>query len=110
TSHQDLWSHVALTFDSVGTTHKIYFNGSQAATTTDSTATTTDRTGLTIGTAAFLGSFLKAKLDEFRISNIFRGADWIATEYNNQVAPATFFSKGSEQTVSGDTLLGQIWM
>lgn len=35
-------------------------------------------------------------LDEVRLSLSVRSADWIATEYNNQSAPGTFFSVGSD--------------
>jgi biopolymer transport protein ExbB len=31
-------------------------------------------------------------LDEARISNTTRSAGWIATEYNNQNSPATFYT------------------
>ncbi len=34
-------------------------------------------------------------LDEVRISSIARSADWIATEYNNQSSPITFYDEGS---------------
>ena len=35
-------------------------------------------------------------LDEARLSNVARSADWIATEYNNQSSPATFYALGGE--------------
>jgi hypothetical protein len=35
-------------------------------------------------------------LDEVRVSNIARSAGWILTEYNNQNAPATFYTVGAE--------------
>jgi len=37
-------------------------------------------------------------LDELRVSNTARSANWIATEYNNQSNPAAFFSVGAIQT------------
>ena len=37
-------------------------------------------------------------LDEVRISDTNRSADWIATEYNNQDSPLTFYTMGSEET------------
>ena len=37
--------------------------------------------------------------DEFRISNVARSADWIATEYTNQSSPATFYALYPENTV-----------
>jgi len=40
------------------------------------------------------------QIDEVRISNIGRSADWIATEYNNQFNPNSFYSVGNQ--VTGD--------
>ena len=42
--------------------------------------------------------------DEFRWSNTVRSAGWIATEYNNQNSPSSFFSEGSQQTNGGSTV------
>lgn len=42
---------------------------------------------------------LEGDMDEVRISNIARSADWIATEYNNQDSPSTFYSMSSESEV-----------
>ena len=36
-------------------------------------------------------------IDEARVSNIARSADWISTEYNNQNNPGTFYSVGDEE-------------
>jgi hypothetical protein len=40
--------------------------------------------------------FWNGSLDEVRISNIVRTANWITTEYNNQNAPGTFETLGTE--------------
>ncbi|MEK7995717.1 MAG: DUF2341 domain-containing protein, partial [Planctomycetota bacterium] len=37
-------------------------------------------------------------MDELRISNVARSAAWIATEYNNQNSPSTFYSVAAEET------------
>jgi hypothetical protein len=37
-------------------------------------------------------------LDELRVSNTARSADWIATEYNNQSNPSAFLSVGTQQS------------
>ena len=37
-------------------------------------------------------------LDEIRISDIVRSPEWIATEYNNQIAPSSFYILGPEET------------
>lgn len=43
------------------------------------------------------GFFFNGKIDEVRTSKTARSADWIATEYNNQSAPASFYTVGTEQ-------------
>src|SRR5207302_7471913 len=45
--------------------------------------------------ANFTGS-----MDEVRLSNVARSADWIATEYNNQSSPAAFYNEGSPAITS----------
>ena len=40
-------------------------------------------------------------LDEARISNMARSADWIATEYNNQNSSSTFYNVGTAATSGG---------
>jgi hypothetical protein len=39
----------------------------------------------------------KGTIDEVRVSDTIRTADWINTCYNNQKAPSTFYSLGSEE-------------
>lgn len=36
------------------------------------------------------------QIDEVRISNVARSADWIRTEYNNQNAPSSFYTLGAQ--------------
>src|SRR5208282_6682714 len=40
-------------------------------------------------------------LDEARISSVALSSSWIATEYNNESAPATYLSLGTQQAYSG---------
>ncbi|MFX0185913.1 MAG: DUF2341 domain-containing protein, partial [Candidatus Hodarchaeota archaeon] len=42
-------------------------------------------------------------IDEVRISSIARSADWIATEYNNQYSPTSFYSLNTEERYSDTT-------
>ncbi|GAH10689.1 unnamed protein product, partial [marine sediment metagenome] len=42
-------------------------------------------------------SYYDGILDEVRVSNIARSADWISTEYNNQFNPDSFYSIGPEK-------------
>lgn len=39
-------------------------------------------------------------IDEVRVLNVARDASWIATEYNNQNDPSSFYSVGSEEIVN----------
>jgi Concanavalin A-like lectin/glucanases superfamily/Domain of unknown function (DUF2341) len=52
-----------------------------------------------IGGQTFSGGtpfqFLNGVIDEVRVSSSARAASWIATEYNNQSAPASFYSIGA---------------
>jgi hypothetical protein len=43
-------------------------------------------------------------LDEIRISNVARSADWIATEYNNQNDTISFYTLGAEEINKGSWL------
>jgi RHS repeat-associated protein len=50
----------------------------------------------TDGGAAF---YHQGSIDEFRFSNSARSSDWIATEYNNEKAPSTFYSLAPENSL-----------
>jgi len=45
--------------------------------------------------------YFNGSIDEVRISNTARSADWNHTDYNNQSSPSTFFSEGSEEQLPG---------
>jgi cysteine-rich repeat protein len=49
-------------------------------------------------------AFLQATFDEFRASNVARDIHWVTTDYNNQSAPSTFLSFGSETATTGSTV------
>jgi hypothetical protein len=42
-------------------------------------------------------------VDEIRVQDRILSSDWIATEYNNQSAPATFITEGTEESIGGGT-------
>jgi len=52
-----------------------------------------------IGRHAYGGNedYFNGLIDEARVSNMARSADWIKTEYNNQSSPASFYAIGSAQ-------------
>jgi hypothetical protein len=93
------WYHLVGVYDSTSGSKSLYVNGVLDATTAQSvdrfTTTGSGRIALaqTPGqTNQFLG-----RLDEVRISTTARSADWIATTYNNQNNPASFYSVGTEE-------------
>ena len=87
------WQHVVGTFD--GSSLRLYKNGSLVGGPTSASPTISGNPGGWIG--SFSGTqFFNGDIDEVRISNTNRGADWIRTEYNNQNSPGTFITLGSE--------------
>ena len=50
--------------------------------------------------ATNFNDFWWGKIDEFRLSKVARSSGWIATGYNNQNSPSTFYSLGSETAVA----------
>jgi hypothetical protein len=95
TNYLDAWTYVTVTFNASDNSHRIYLNGIQAAATINSNSPVNTQTGFTLGT--WLPYYEKGNLDEFRISNSARSTDWIATDYNNQKSPSTFYSVGAAQ-------------
>ena len=100
----DTWHHFVMVFDGsqVGNANRLkaYVDGEPQALTFFDTipATTANHAeNLTLGKQDV--SFFKGTIDEARISNSARSADWIKTSYNNQSIPASFFSLGPEQNV-----------
>jgi len=87
------WYHLVFSRSGDYGSYKAYLNGSftgQAAGGIWSSAQ-----AMSIGWRADVGQYFDGLLDEIRVSNIARSSDWIATEYNNQSSPATFYSMGS---------------
>ena len=87
------WNHLVLTDD--GTNLKAYLNGANVYSNTNGVGAAGNIASLNIGYAAADSNYsYSGKLDEVRISNIVRSAGWIATEYNNQSSPQTFYAVG----------------
>ena len=100
----DVWNYVVGTYDRFagGTDEvKIYVNGG-APIGTDNYSTAINYAGgsFTIGgLGGWTTDWLNGYIDEFRVANTSRSADWITTEYNNQSDPAAFFSETEEPPV-----------
>ncbi|HDR88909.1 MAG TPA: DUF2341 domain-containing protein, partial [Bacteroidetes bacterium] len=83
------WYHLAGTFD--GGIVRIYINGVDAGSTTASHIASTS---YDVGIGENLeetGRFFHGIMDELRISNKVRSADWLLTEYRNQSNPSSFY-------------------
>lgn len=90
------WYHIVYTRTAVDKNNIIYVNGSSISLSTNDKTTS-------YGTAAGSGVALAdnvwdGSVDEARISNVVRSADWIKTEYNNQSDPSTFIGINAAQT------------
>ena len=94
----DVWHHIAVV--QVGSTSRIiYLDGVQVATDV-SEGNANGIGGGMIGGATVVGEYMTGSIDEVRVSSTNRSADWITTEYNNQSSPSTFYTVGSETSVS----------
>lgn len=102
------WHHIAFIMDlsaGTGQAMSVYLDGSSAAVTQNRAG---DLSGINLGnfTAYFMARnnsqyFQSGSLDEIRVSNSKRSGTWITTEYNNQSAPAVFYTVGGEQVFTG---------
>lgn len=98
------WEHVVWT---VGADNKarLYVNGALSYTDTDTQAIISPTHGGSLGSRLDASGnpfkYFPGILDEVRISGIARSADWIATEYNNQNSPVTFYAVSSSPLASG---------
>jgi hypothetical protein len=92
------WHHVVCVRS--GTNRMIYINGSEDISDSFSSAIETITDTLTIARSP---DNLNGTLDEVRLSNVARSAEWIATEYNNLYDPANFYSIGIENQIGADT-------
>jgi flagellin-like protein len=99
------WVHVAVVVDFANKARAMYINGQAVPTTlsqsvTTWTPTTTYNSGYTdlIGGRYVNGwNYFTGTIDEVRVSNAVRSAEWIATEYANQAGSSPFYTIGSEE-------------
>jgi hypothetical protein len=92
-----VWQHVAVVRTGTNT-GAIYLNGSAtgiaANTLANAASDPTDSYGIGSGYGDGTTNITSGAVDEVRISNSVRSADWILTEYRNQSAPGTYLSTG----------------
>lgn len=93
------WYYVVVTYDDTNNQCKFYVNGNLSSTdSTTYTLNTSTTNSFHIGAELFTTptAVWTGGIDEVRISNAVRSAGWIATEYNNQNSPSTFYSIGAK--------------
>jgi len=95
------WHHLVGTYD--GTTMKLYVDGALAKTGAGGGFAGFLAGTIYLGRAAASSVYTNGSVDEVRVSNMARPADWIATEYSNQNNPASFYSAVWGQTPAGGT-------
>ncbi|MFQ5908655.1 MAG: DUF2341 domain-containing protein [Thermoplasmata archaeon] len=91
-----VWYYLTGTYD--GATTRIYRNGTEEANCTSQSGNILGNTEpVVIGRRALGDSrWFYGDIDEPRMIEATRSADWILTEYNNQVSPSTFYDVGGE--------------
>ncbi len=89
------WMHVVLTYD--GSNVRIYKNGSLSYSSSQTGTIAPNNANLKFGREEMYGDWFLGFLDEIRISDSVRSADWIATEFNNQYDPISFYTVGPEE-------------
>ena len=103
TNYQDDTWHLAyVTWDASSHQLSIYVDGSEEASTTNASVDNGAGTAnsLHIGIRADLNTDRShiGDLDEVRIAGVVRSPEWIATEYNNQNNPGSFYTMGTPET------------
>ncbi|MHA1913417.1 MAG: DUF2341 domain-containing protein [Promethearchaeota archaeon] len=97
-----IWQHFVFTYDSSSSIGRIFINGGQQETHDFGLGTLdTNANPFYIGfNRGWTGEVFDGSIDEVRMSSRPRSAGWINTEYENQYDPDSFYSIGSEQTVT----------
>ncbi len=108
-SNDGNWHHVALVLPSGGSRTSdvvVYLDGVLKSASGGSLTLNTSGADFAVGTVpGFHGNYgFNGLVDEIRVSNTARSADWIATEYNNQSSPSTFYSLGSATSYGGPNI------
>ncbi|MFX0167127.1 MAG: DUF2341 domain-containing protein [Candidatus Hodarchaeota archaeon] len=92
------WYHVVGVFKP-SEYSKLFFNGTEVGIRTIGVPPSMNDPSLPVRIARRSDagtSYVNGTIDEVRISNVARSNDWIATEYNNQYDPSSFYSIGTE--------------
>ena len=91
------WHRIDATMDNNSKAIALYVDGALNVSGTSGSSASTTNHNIYMGEYGGGGYFYHGLIDEVRISNTLRSADWIATEYNNESSPSTFLSEGSQE-------------
>jgi hypothetical protein len=98
TLSDDTWIHLVGVLDRSAGAAYIYKDGQLIATDSSITSGNIDSTRSLKLSEDWSSSFhFKGLFDEIHLSNVARSADWIATEYQNQYDPNSFYYVNSEE-------------
>ncbi|MHA2316242.1 MAG: DUF2341 domain-containing protein [Candidatus Hodarchaeales archaeon] len=90
------WHHVAFTWDSISERIYLYIDGSQDINNYFKDGDSIDDSSLPVILAnvntGVDNRYYDGKIDEARLSDVARSANWIGTEFNNQYSPYSFYS------------------
>ncbi len=100
----NIWAYLAFTRASNGD-RIIYVDGTEVASDNSVESFSISDDDLFISTTTY---DYRGDIDEVRISNITRDSAWIATEYNNQFAPGSFFTQLNAEPVLDNIEAGAI--
>ncbi len=96
---EDSLYHVCVVFNPSNYV-RLYLNGTQSATNSTATPASLFNAAAPIQLSSSTKVF-NGIVDEVRISNTVRSADWILTEYRNQQDPTSFYTVGPEENAAG---------
>lgn len=100
------WHLYTGTFD--GDTARIYVDGVEERVIASSMATSGRNVSIGDDAAKSNQGFFDGLIDEVRISSIAHSAGWIATEFNNQSDPASFYTVGVEMAIAPGGVSGNL--
>jgi hypothetical protein len=108
-----VWTHIGVSVDRSAADAEVTVNGAVRGVTGNGgdlasvTGTLSNASVLTIGMRGHenAGAFWAGDIDELHYYATNKPLTWFAAEYNNQFAPGTFFSTGTEQAVGGGNII-----
>jgi hypothetical protein len=98
------WIHIVGTYDNVNGGN-LYINGVPKSQYADvSKVAAASSKSLRIGASAEGTNFFSGSIDEVRISDIARSADWVRAEYDNEASPSAFLTSAGEESYANYNL------